>query len=149
MERYTSSMILGAFIGFCCGVIRSLAVGGTLFDFISATPQTISHSVTAVDLAFIGMLLGLCVNVLLDTLAEIPEGTRDNEGQEAGEDWVEVKTGNRIARLYCVDRDALQALSAGKSRRASAKDGITETRFNKASNELRKAGIVRPFDVLE
>ena len=149
MERYTPSMILGAFIGFCCGVIRSLAVGGTLFDFISATPQTISHSVTAVDLAFIGMLLGLCVNVLFDTLADIPEGTQDNEGQEAGEDWVEVKTGNRIARLYCVDRDALQALSAGKSRRASAKDGITETQFNKASKELRKAGIVRPFDVLD
>ena len=133
---------VGAFAGFCVGVVRSMVNSGTLFDFVAVTPGTIDDGVLSVDLAFLGFIFGV-VCYAYNKARELDQGD-----EVESEDWVEVKQGNRIARLYGVDAETLIAISQGYSRRRCAKDGISETRFNKATRELGRRGVSGQFTVL-
>lgn len=147
-ERYVSAGIVGGFAGFCVGVAKNLAGGNTMLDFVAATPDTWRSGVLSVDLAFLGMMFALVVLAAYDSREWAATGDDSGQDEQERESWVEVSQGNRTTRLYGVDVDAVTLISQGLSRRRCVKMGVSESRFNRATSELKKRGVVGAFSVL-
>lgn len=137
----------GSVIGFCVAVIACIVDGFSVLDFVAATGDTIRFGELAVNLAFLGAVLGALTWAFVfaghwEALSDEPA---NNDATVPAR--INIAQGNRIVTLYESTRGALELIGKGVSRRSAVAQGITEYAYNKTLAELKKRGVTGKFDV--